>query len=296
MPPSRGRNYDASEDLELARAWVHVSTDAATGINQTAEVFWTRVRTCMEESEVIAAAIKADKYDSRSWTSLKSHFGDMSKKVSKFIRCVKKVESLRESGTTERDALLKAQELYHVENNSTFQYQACYVDLSECPKFQKLMQVSNKRKSLELCGENARDSSAANEGTTALPSTSGKGKGANEANGVKYSKQKRSQEQLQARAVKAQENLSSSMASKAEVAKTRLRIQEEQALQSMLNELYAVEPRDTEHAEFLHSRRSSLLDRLKAFNTAERSAVVSTNMRISHLCSPLSEECDCTSG
>ncbi|KAE8891207.1 hypothetical protein PF003_g24635 [Phytophthora fragariae] len=263
MPPSRGRNYDASEDLELARAWVHVSTDAVTGINQTAEVFWTRVRTCMEESEVIAAAIKADMYDSRSWTSLKSHFGDMSKKVSKFIRCVKKVESLRESGTTERDALLKAQELYHVENNSTFQYQACYVDLSECPKFQKLMQVSNKRKSLELCGENARDSSAANEGTTALPSTSGKGKGAKEAN---------------------------------EVAKTRLRIQEEQALQSMLNELYAVEPRDTEHAEFLHSRRSSLLDRLKAFNTAERSAVVSTNMRISHLCSPLSEECDCTSG
>ncbi|KAE8964201.1 hypothetical protein PR001_g29134 [Phytophthora rubi] len=276
MPPSRGRNYDASEDLELARAWVHVSTDAATGINQTAEVFWTRVRTCMEESEVIAAAIKADKYDSRSWTSLKSHFGDMSKKVSKFIRCVKKVESLRESGTTERDALLKAQELYHVENNSTSQYQACYVELSECPKFQKLI--------------------AANEGTTALPSTSGKGKGAKEANGVKYSKQKRSQEQLQARAVKAQENLSSSMAYKAEVAKTRLRIQEEQALQSMLNELYAVEPRDTEHAEFLHSRRSSLLDRLKAFDTAERSAVVSTNMRISHLCSPLSEECDRTSG
>ncbi|KAE8983386.1 hypothetical protein PF010_g22044 [Phytophthora fragariae] len=94
--------------------------DAVTGISQTAEVFWTRVRTRMEESEVIAAAIKAGKYGSRSWTSLKSHFGDLSKKASKFIRCVKKVKSLRESGTTERDALLKAQELYHVENNSTF--------------------------------------------------------------------------------------------------------------------------------------------------------------------------------
>ncbi|KAE8992410.1 hypothetical protein PR003_g21871 [Phytophthora rubi] len=93
------------------------------------------------------------------------------------------------------------------------------------------MQVSNKRKSLKLCGENARGSSAANKGTTALSSTSGEGKGAKEANGVKYSKPKRSQERLQARAVKAQENLSSSMASKTEVAKTRLRIREEQALQ-----------------------------------------------------------------
>ncbi|KAE9290979.1 hypothetical protein PF008_g25446 [Phytophthora fragariae] len=170
----------------------------------------------------------------------------MSKKVSKFIRC----EESRVTARVGYDGAQRAPEGAGTLPCGEQQYLPVPGVLRRTvsmPKFRKLMQVLNKRKSLELCGENARDSSAEIEGTTALPSTSGEGKGAKEANGVKCSKLKRSQEQLQARTVKAQENLLSSMASKTEVAKMRLRIQEEHALQSMLNKLYAVEPT---HASF----------------------------------------------
>ncbi|KAF4034128.1 hypothetical protein GN244_ATG13913 [Phytophthora infestans] len=99
-----------------------------------------------------------------------------------------------------------------------------------------------------------------------------------EAKGVKASKELRAQVNLQARAVKAQETLSISMASKTEIAKSRLRIQEERALQSMLNELYAIEPRNEEHGAFLRSRRSSLLERLGAFTITNASGSTSSEV------------------
>ncbi|KAF4027776.1 hypothetical protein GN244_ATG20587 [Phytophthora infestans] len=68
------------------------------------------------------------------------------------------------------------------------------------------------------------------------------------------------------------------MASKTEIAKSRLGIQEERALQSMLNELYAIEPRDEEHGAFLRSRRSSLLERLGASTTTNASGSTSSEV------------------
>ncbi|KAF4033725.1 hypothetical protein GN244_ATG14359 [Phytophthora infestans] len=90
-----------------------------------------------------------------------------------------------------------------------------------------------------------------------------------EAKGVKASKKLRAQVNLQARAVKAQETLSISMASKTKIAKSRLRMQEE---------LYAIEPRDEEHGAFLRSRRSSLLERLGAFTTTNASGSTSSDV------------------
>ncbi|KAF4028041.1 hypothetical protein GN244_ATG20298 [Phytophthora infestans] len=242
MPPPRGRNYDAAEDLELARAWVLVSTDGSKGVNQTAELFWSRVKKTMEESDAISEAIRTD----------------ISKKVSKYVRCLQKIESLQESGSNEKDKLLKAQELY--DRRTTFQNS--FMD-------------TRKRKSVD---SDARPSAGAvlHEETTS-PQLEQQEPDL-EAKGVKASKKLRAQVNLQARAVKAHETLSISMASKTKVAKSHLRIQEERALQSMLNELYAIEPRDEEHGASLRSRRSSLLERLGAFTTTNASGSTSSDV------------------
>ncbi|KAF4034684.1 No apical meristem-associated C-terminal domain [Phytophthora infestans] len=229
----------------------------------------------MEESDAISEAIRTGTYDLRSWTSLRSHFNDISKKVFKYVRCLPKIESLQESGSNEKDKLLKAQELYRSENNSIFQYQVCYAELVKCPKFQNSFMDTRKRKSVD---SDARPSAgAALHVETTSPELEQQEPDL-EAKGVKASKKLRAQVNLQSRAVKTQETLSISMASKTEIAKSRLRIQEERALQSMLNELYAIEPRDEEHGALLRSRRSSLLERLGAFTTTNASGSTSSEV------------------
>ncbi|KAG6619080.1 Immunoglobulin-like fold [Phytophthora cinnamomi] len=53
----RGKSYQDLENLELAKAYVHVSTDALVGIPKSAETFWTRIKDKMKSSEGIANAI-----------------------------------------------------------------------------------------------------------------------------------------------------------------------------------------------------------------------------------------------
>ncbi|KAG3120363.1 hypothetical protein PI124_g22775 [Phytophthora idaei] len=93
----------------------------------------------MDVSDSIAASIEERMYETKTWAALKSRFNEISKNVSKFIRCTTKIESLRKSGTAERDALVKAQELYRTETIIAFQYQACYGEPRNFPKFQRLL-------------------------------------------------------------------------------------------------------------------------------------------------------------
>ncbi|KAE9114832.1 hypothetical protein PF010_g9569 [Phytophthora fragariae] len=136
---ARGRNYARAEHLELAQAWGYISTVAAIGVNQSAKCFWTRVKETMEATETIATALSEDKLSARSWTSLQSLFGTISKLVSKFIRCSKKVEVTRESGTTKTDMFEKAMTLFREQHNPCFPYIDCNKILSTCPKFQKML-------------------------------------------------------------------------------------------------------------------------------------------------------------
>ncbi|KAJ8538876.1 hypothetical protein ON010_g12996 [Phytophthora cinnamomi] len=68
----RGKSYQNLENLELVKAYVHVSTDASVGITQSAETFWTRIKDKMESSERIANGIAEEDLKPRAWTSLQA--------------------------------------------------------------------------------------------------------------------------------------------------------------------------------------------------------------------------------
>ncbi|KAE9119363.1 hypothetical protein PF010_g7892 [Phytophthora fragariae] len=264
--PARGRNYAPVEDLELARAWVYISTDAAIGVNQSAECFWTRVKETMEATETIATALTKGKLTARSWTSLQSHFGTISKLVSKFIRCSKKVEVTRESDP---------------------------IDVPQVSEDAESTPGKKKRA--------ATDDGVEVESLVPATDNSDDDSGKNEAKGVKAKRQKKIQEQLQQRSLKAQELVSASVASKVSMLKDHMqrseylqqqhllvqqrqqRVQEEHTLQSMLNELFAVSPQDDEHAAYLTMRRESLMKRMPDLTCTEP-AQSPTGLSILELC------------
>jgi hypothetical protein len=42
----KAANYQAQEDVELCRAWAHVTEDPAIGTNQDGNAFWERIKKC----------------------------------------------------------------------------------------------------------------------------------------------------------------------------------------------------------------------------------------------------------
>ncbi|KAE8891116.1 hypothetical protein PF003_g25076 [Phytophthora fragariae] len=268
---ARGRNYTAAEDLELARAWIQVSTDAGVGINQTAEDFWTRVKEAMETSKTIAPALASDKLDPRRWSGLKAHFGQVMMAVAKYIGCAKRAEAMRQSGTTERDTMKTALALFKERTGGHFAYIDCYDLLSKCPKFEQELHKGRG----EARGENKRKSSQQEASppdqpvtTTTQASQSG-AVAERPYQGIKAAKRVKLDESMQLRTVKAQEALSESMSIKARVLKEQLllnqanqRLHEEQALHAMLNELFCINPNGSAHAAYIEKRRAVLLRRL----------------------------------
>lgn len=108
----RGKSYHDLENLELAKAYVHVSADASVGITQSTETFWTRIKDKMESTERIANTMAKEDLKPRAWTSLQARFSVMQRTIGKYISCVPLVESLRESGTTDKYMMKKALSLY----------------------------------------------------------------------------------------------------------------------------------------------------------------------------------------
>ncbi|PLW26396.1 hypothetical protein PCANC_27794 [Puccinia coronata f. sp. avenae] len=42
----KAENYQAQEDVELCRAWAHVTEDPAIGTNQDGNAFWEQITKC----------------------------------------------------------------------------------------------------------------------------------------------------------------------------------------------------------------------------------------------------------
>ncbi|GMF55239.1 unnamed protein product [Phytophthora fragariaefolia] len=277
----RGRNYDPVEDLELVRAWVHASTDASVGIDQTAKQLWEKVQEIMESSKPIAAALAAKTLEHRSWPSLQAHYGQIQMSIAKYVGCLKQVESMRQSGTTERDTIKKALGLYRKRNKHHFAYIECYDVFSKCPKFvqalDKLVERprAGKRKSSEPEPEMSSENS-----TSATPSSICVTAAKRPSKGVTAAKRDKVGLAMQYRTVRAYEKLSKSLSFKVDVLKEQLlvneaqqRLQEEQALHAMINALFSSTPTSPEHAAYLEKRRAVLLQRLDALGeTASLSA------------------------
>ncbi|CEO94612.1 unnamed protein product (mitochondrion) [Plasmodiophora brassicae] len=128
----RGTNFTDAEDVLLARSWLNVSQDPATGTGQSKDTFWERVEAhfCSNTSA-----------GERSARSLQSKWSTIQREVSKFVGSIfASVKALDESGTNEDEQIEKALTLFKSTNakNSSFSYLHCWRVLRTVPKWQDL--------------------------------------------------------------------------------------------------------------------------------------------------------------
>ncbi|ETO77061.1 hypothetical protein F444_07694 [Phytophthora nicotianae P1976] len=205
---------------------------------------WTRVKEVMESSERVGEAIAKGTLEPRAWTSLSAHLGQMQKAIAKYVGCMKLVESLRESGSTERDMMQKSLSLYKERHGHHFGYMECYDVLAKCPKFQLSVEKVSERKkparsSKRPGPDNVIVEASLESDANSIISTTVE---ARPDQGVKGTKRAISEVSMRFRTVVAQETLSKSMISKVDVLKKQLRIN--QALQRI-----QVEETPPPHAE-----------------------------------------------
>eukprot|EP00918_Siedleckia_nematoides_P093336 GHVU01204901.1.p1 GENE.GHVU01204901.1~~GHVU01204901.1.p1 ORF type:complete len:351 (+),score=61.39 GHVU01204901.1:240-1292(+) len=165
--PVRGRNFKQDEDEALAKAWLSVSTDGATNTDQTMQDFYARIKTAFDER--MAGKGIAD----RSWQSLKSRFQLISHDCAKFASCVRRVESLNESGASNLDVYVSAQTLFEkdattegAKTAAKFQFQTAFKWLKDSPKWQ--IHVAN-----EGTGRPTKDTSRKRAAASASSSSRG---------------------------------------------------------------------------------------------------------------------------
>ncbi|CEP03307.1 unnamed protein product (mitochondrion) [Plasmodiophora brassicae] len=127
----RGTNFTDAEDVQLARSWLSVSRDSATGSGQPKDAFWIRVEAhfCRNTTGGV-----------RSARSLQTKWSTIQRGVSKFAAAFASVKALDESGADDEEQISKAMVLYQQTSprNASFGYLHCWRALRTMPKWQDL--------------------------------------------------------------------------------------------------------------------------------------------------------------
>ncbi|KAG6611092.1 uncharacterized protein IUM83_15847 [Phytophthora cinnamomi] len=223
-----GKSCQDLENLELAKAYVHVSTDASVGITQSAETFWTHIKDEMESSGIANAIAKGD-LKPRAWTSLQARFGVMQRSIGKYISCVTLVDALRESGSSERDMMKKALSMYQERHNKAFTFLEPYEVLAKYPKFQA--SIKNRKKSPRNKNRTATEGTLETRSSDSIPVVPAQIDTTEEKRppkGVKDAKRAKLELSMEHRTVVAQETFSRLMTLKVEVLKEQIRVNQAQ--------------------------------------------------------------------
>ena len=93
----RGINFTVDEDIKLVSAWLNVSLDAVTSINQKHTTFWERIWFTFHN----------DKKFNRTRDSLNSRWSIIPRETNKFCGCLAQIENRNESGKTEHDKVFQ---------------------------------------------------------------------------------------------------------------------------------------------------------------------------------------------
>ncbi|KAJ8576762.1 hypothetical protein ON010_g2449 [Phytophthora cinnamomi] len=237
--------------------------NASVGIIQSAETFWTRIKDKMESLEGIANAIVKEDLKSRAWTSLQARFGVMQWSIGKYISYVTLVESLRESGSSERDMMKKALSMYQERHSklSPSSNLPAQIDTTE-EKRQPKGAKAAKRAKLELSMEHHTV-------------------GAHET----FSRSMTLKVEVLKEPIR--------------VNQAQQRLAEEQALHRMLNDLFTVEPTGPTHAAYIEKRQQRLLRRLNALVNESSQGQAATPRSVmqsesNENAAPASNRCDAT--
>ncbi|KAJ3099947.1 hypothetical protein HDU96_010506 [Phlyctochytrium bullatum] len=128
------KNFTAVESVYIARAYKRISTDAAVGIEQDGTEFYKRIY------DTWLASIKdtADFVDTRSATSIRGRWlNHIQKAVLKFTGHVNKAfSSPGGSGWSFDNFFQLAKKTYLTDAGKHFQYETCWFELKDLPKFE----------------------------------------------------------------------------------------------------------------------------------------------------------------
>ena len=133
----RPANFKAEEDIHLCRAHVNVSTDAATGTDQSMDKFWERIKLVFDE--MCAKDKECEDCPKRSATSLRTRFNKIRKEVNLFNGYYKRVKDKNPSGYTAENITEEALENFNTGEGKPFGWVKCAEVLWELPKFQPML-------------------------------------------------------------------------------------------------------------------------------------------------------------
>ena len=92
----RSSGYSISEGVVLCQVYLDISQDPITGIYQSSNQFWSRVEDAYNQA-------RNKIWEYRNKRSVQSRIQTIKKATRKLNSCIKQVESMRPSGTSNQD-------------------------------------------------------------------------------------------------------------------------------------------------------------------------------------------------
>lgn len=92
---SRSAGYGAYEDVSLCEIYMEISQDPITGVQQSADNFWSRVEDAYNKSRAES--------EHRTRRSLQSRWQIIEKAVRKLLGCIRQIENMNPSGASDKD-------------------------------------------------------------------------------------------------------------------------------------------------------------------------------------------------
>ncbi|PVH64915.1 hypothetical protein PAHAL_2G383400 [Panicum hallii] len=143
----RGKSFSKEEDRALCSAFLHVSTDAIIGTNQTAAGYYARMHQHFKENVEVSCK--------RTQVSIENRWTTIQKAVNKFCGFYAAIERRNESGKNEQDRINDAVRMY--EETEPWQFHHCWVILRGEPKWHEKMvecnsgqKVNRKQSEIEI--------------------------------------------------------------------------------------------------------------------------------------------------
>ncbi|KAH7863131.1 hypothetical protein Vadar_013723 [Vaccinium darrowii] len=125
--PQRGSNFTIEEDILLVSAWLNISFDGVHGNEQKHKAYWLRVWEYFHEHKNFISE--------RSQTSLMNRWSTIQIATNKFCVCFAQVESKHDNGVPAKDQVTQAKMKYRELNGSSFQFEHCWNELRDQPKW-----------------------------------------------------------------------------------------------------------------------------------------------------------------
>ena len=124
------RNFQSVEDVNIAKAYRLITTDASVGVDQDGEAYYTKI------SDVFHKLMGEGLIQERSVSAIKSRWLNVIQKaLLKFSSCLNKALAEYHSGWCIGDYISAAKQIYSGDVKKQFSFELCWMELKDLPKF-----------------------------------------------------------------------------------------------------------------------------------------------------------------